>query len=52
MIYKFTLYGKVHNTDRNISYYASIPLGISYEDLWEHVTDFAKAFDFVKLEVN
>lgn len=52
MIYAYTLHGKVHNSDRKISYYASIPLGISNEDLWERVANFAKAFKFLKLEVN
>lgn len=52
MIYKYTLYGKVHNSDRIISYYASIPLGLAQEDLWSRVIAFSKAFDFLKLEVN
>lgn len=52
MIYKYSLHGKLHNTDRTISYSASIPLGLAQEDLWSRVMAFSKAFDFLKLEVN
>lgn len=52
MIYKYSLYGKVHNSDRTISYSASIPLGLAQEELWVRAMAFAKAFDLLKLEVN
>lgn len=52
MIYKYSLYGKLHNSDRTITYTSSIPLGLAQEDLWERTMAFAKAFDFLKLEVD
>jgi hypothetical protein len=52
MIYKYSLYGRLHNSDRTITYTSSIPLGLAQEDLWKRVMAFAKAFDFLKLEVN
>jgi hypothetical protein len=52
MIYKYSLFGKLHNSDRTISYSASIPLGLAMEDLLERVKSFSTAFDLIKLEVN
>ena len=52
MIYKYSLYGKLHDSNQTISYTASIPLGLAHEDLWKRVMAFAKAFDFLKLEVD
>jgi hypothetical protein len=52
MIYKYSLYGKIHNSDRTISYTASIPLGLPKEDLWDRVKSFSTAFDLIKLELN
>ena len=52
MIYKYAIFGKLHNTDRVISSAVSIPTGIHMEELCNRLTAFCKAFDFVKLEVN
>jgi hypothetical protein len=52
MIYKYTLYGKVHNSERPVSYSASIPLGLTQAELWERVMSFSKAFDLTKLELS
>ena len=52
MIYRYTISGKVHKSDRTISQSASIPLGLSVDDLMSKVTAFSKAFDLTKLEVN
>lgn len=52
MIYNYSLYGKVHNSDRKVSYTATIPLGLPTEDFWQRVMAFGKAFDLLKLEVN
>jgi hypothetical protein len=52
MIYKYSLYGKLHNSDRTISYSASIPLGLPMEELWERVMAFSKAFDITKIDLN
>lgn len=52
MIYKYAIFGKLHNTDTSISCMASIPTGIPVEELCTKLMAFCKAFDFVKLEVN
>jgi len=52
MIYKYSLFGKLHNSDRTVSCTVSIPLGMSKDDMWERITAFSKAFDLTKLEVN
>ena len=52
MIYKYTLYGKVHNSERTVSCSVSIPLGLTQAEVWESVMSFAKAFDLTKLELS
>lgn len=52
MIYKYSLFGKLHNSDRTVSCTVSIPMGLPKEDLLERVKSFSTAFDLTKLEVN
>ncbi len=52
MIYKYTIFGKLHNTNRGISHTVSIPMGLSVEEVCTRLTAFCKAFNFVKLEIN
>lgn len=51
MIYKYTLTGKIHNSDRIITSACSIPMGLSTEDFWTRAINFGKAFKLIKLEV-
>ena len=52
MVYKYTIYGKVHNSDRKISYSASIPMGISTDEMIDRIKAFAKSVDLIKFELH
>ena len=52
MIYRYSLHGKLHESGRAVSYAASIPLGLTQEELRNRIDAFSKAVKLDKLVIN